>query len=237
MKYKLGLVLLLFSLVGYGLKFTYDKFTSMGTLIATLQGTNLHLKSRNKQLDTKNKKLTTKNKKLTTKTKNLDTKNKKFVARQNKMHKKFTTHRKKLTSLKIKKARNKLLLSGAKMAPFMGISVIVGETALDIKDYCDGINEMEKLEADLFGNAVVHEDNDICEWNVEALLANKAKDVSSYWNDKYQDSSDYLYELGDSAQNYWSQKYDDATKLFSEDNNGTWDYLPNYYDEIKKWLE
>ncbi len=204
----------------------------MSALVATLQGNNLHLKSRNKQLDTKNKKITTKNK-------NLNTRNKKFVARQNKMHKKFTAHRKKLTNLRIKKARNKLLLSGAKMAPFMGISVIVGETALDIKDYCDGINEMEKLEADLFGGDVAHQNDAICGIDVEAELTRKAKDVSMYWNDKYQDSSDYLYKLGDSVQDYWNQKYDDATELFSEDNDSsdTWDFSNYYYEFKKSWFE
>lgn len=189
MKYKFLLILMLFSFIGYGVKYTYDKFTSMSSLVDTLKAANLDLKNQNKKLKAKNKKL--------------DNNSKKLKDKQNKMHKKFRAHRIKSSTLTIKKAQKKLLLVPTKMTPIVGISVIAGETAMDIKDYCDSINEMERLESDLFGEEVVHHDNQICGRDIEAELDRQANDISTFWEKKYNDTCNSLQKNFKEIKKYW----------------------------------
>lgn len=147
MKYILGVVLAFVLAVGYSFFDIYKKLSAANTLADTLKAKNIKLAKQNAALNTNNKKL---------------------IAKQKRIHKKISKRRQKLTLANINRAKKKLATAGAKMAPFLGIPIVIGATVYDINDYCSDIDEMEKFEYDLFGNVALSKyDKTVCGINIE----------------------------------------------------------------------
>ena len=217
MKYILSIVIAFMLFAGYGLFDAYKKLASVDAMTQALKASNMKLTKKNKALTTQNKKL---------------------VAREKHIHKRITERRTKLTKANLHKAQKKLVTAGAKMAPFLGMPVIVGATAYDINDYCASIDEMEQFEYELFGDkALSNYDKTVCGVDVEKQLELTAKGVNNsykgllnnfnqntayasvFWKQRLQESAKMIENESKQMKIYYAEEYLKLAKYFAEKNN------------------
>jgi len=212
MRYILSAVLAFILFTGYGLFDMYKKLATANALADTLKASNMKLSKKNKVLKTNNKKL---------------------VAREKHIHKRITERRTKLTKTNLKKAQKKLATAGAKMAPFLGIPVVVGATAYDINEYCSNIDEMEKFEYDLFGDiALSNYDKTVCGVDIEKQLMLTANGVSNSYDNLISDfNKNTAY-----ASVYWKQRLQETASAMSDENTQFKKYYAEQYIKTSTYL-
>jgi len=233
MKYIQSAFLAFVLFTGYGLFDMYKKLATASALAETLKASNMKLSKKNKALTANNKKL---------------------IAREKHIHKKITQRRAKLTKANLKRAQKKLATAGAKMAPYLGMPVVVGATAYDINEYCSNIDEMEQFEYELFGDVTLSNyDKTVCGVDVQGKLQQTARDVthsydavlksfnkqnhqaSLYWSRKYRESTQFLTHENKHFNQFWNEKYSKTAKYLSEQNDGAVSFWKDEYEDLKSY--
>jgi len=212
MKYILSATLAFVLFAGYGLFDVYKKLATANALTELLKASNLKLTQKNKTLTTQNKKL---------------------VAREKHIHKKITKRRAKLTKANLRKAQKKLTTAGAKMAPFLGIPIVVGATAYDINEYCANIDDMEKFEFDLFGDeALSNYDKTVCGVDVDKQLELTASSVNNSYNS-------LLYSFNQNkayASTFWKQRLHETANAIEHENAQVKEYYAKRFISTSNYL-
>ena len=182
----------------------------------------------------------------------LTKRNKALVTKAKHVHKRVSNRRIKRTKANLKKVQAKFATAGAKMAPFLGIPVVVGATAYDINDYCSEIDEMEQFEYELFGDLALSDYNKtVCGVDVEAKLQATAssvtqsyekvlqefndqeKSASNYWSQKYKESTKFLEKESQTFNAYWDEKYAQTLKYLSEQNSTLLPFWKQEYEAFR----
>ncbi len=190
-----------------------------------------------------------KNTKLSNKNKTLLKQNKKYIAAWKKMRAKYKNRRARLTRQKLIRANKKLISAAPKMIPFAAIPVVVAATTYDIKSYCDEIDEMEKFEYELFGEAApVDEDDKICGINVEAQLQETANSITgqyenilmgmqqeyqrdkAFWSEIFDEARREIEAKGYSIKSSFYESLESTTKYLEEENNETAQFWKDLFE-------
>jgi hypothetical protein len=183
--------------------------------------------SMNEVLKTSNMKITKNNNQLKTKNKKLIQKNNKLVNRERKIHQSIKARRKKLTSIKLSRAKTKLITAGTKMTPILGISAIIAATTYDIKNYCDDISEMEQFEYNLFGDKNLKSTNNkICGINIEEKLNYTGENIKNI-HTKFINSMKRQYNV---TEDYWKGKTKKFAKAVDKSNKEIVEYWDKFFN-------
>ena len=167
--------------------------------------------SKLKLLETENKKLKNSNSKLENSNKSLRKNNKSFKKHNNKLlaqkkafKKQFLTYRENYTKSLVGRAKKKIASAPAKAVPFIGTAAIVGLTVYEVNLACQDMNDLDKLEKDMFGEnsdidtSLKAERKAVCELDIEnglMPLVEKQYDKSINWvQEKSQNSQDWISE-------------------------------------------
>ena len=238
-----SLIIFLLGVGGYGYNYMNTKIDSLTELVKTLQYSKMTLKKKTKTLTQTNSKLNSKNKML--KNSNLALTN-----RQKMIKNKITMQRKKIVTRSLLRSRNKLATAGAKMAPFIGIPIVVGAVTLDINDYCSDIEDMETFEYDLFGTPDLKGSEDrICGIDTEKQLDDIANsvnqsygslltslnhaqdDASQYWSQKLKETKGYFHDISKESKDFWRTSYIKTIISFQKQSKDTSHFWGDIYDD------
>lgn len=213
MKLLLTVFISFFIMTLFTLNYMNNKINTLTATAETLKASNMKITKNNNMLKNRNKKLIQKNNKL--------------VSKEKRIHRSIQLRRKKLTSIKLNRAKTKLISAGAKMTPIIGISAIVAATTYDIKNYCDDISEMEQFEYSLFGEKNLKSYNHkICGIDVEARLNQTSKDIKNI-HIYFIDSMKRQYNV---TENYWNKKTKSFAKVVDENNKQVIMYWDNVFN-------
>ena len=119
------------------------------------------------------------------------------------------------------------------MAPFIGIPVVVGAIAYDINDYCSQIDEMERFEYELFGDATLSNyDKTVCGVDVEQQLRLTANGVNNSYNSlihSFNQNAAY-------ASVFWKQKLQETANVMSKESAQFKKYYAEQFIETSTYL-
>lgn len=158
MKKMFVIVSVIFSIVGVGANFIYDKFGQLNSQIA-------NLKMANKTLKTKNNVLTKKQKDIKSK---------------------ISQRRKELFQKKLSRAKNKLGKATTSAVPFIGTASVVGMTYWEMENYCNDIKEFKRFEESIFGTkdeSISDEEKALCGYDYETIENIVLKDINEFETD------------------------------------------------------
>lgn len=170
MKKVLLSVLLLSLLLGTGIKFFYDKYSTLTSEINSLKSENQALENKNKSLERNN----------------------------NHTKEQMKNYRNALIEKNLKKAKLKLLqASVSTIIPLGGSSVNTALTANDIHDYCQDVKEFKALETSIFRSfetELSEDEKRLCAYDIQKELLHALdkypQDSEKWMKDQYKKIED-----------------------------------------------
>ena len=155
MKKTIIITSIIFSIIGTGANFVYDKFTQLTSQISNLKTIN----------------------------KNLQTKNNALTKKQEDIKKKISQRKKELNKRKLSRAKKKLGKATVSAIPFVGTASVVGVTYWEIQNYCNDIKEFKKFEESIFGEydqIISEEEKGLCGYDYETIENIVLKDLNEF---------------------------------------------------------
>ena len=238
-----SLIIFLLGIGGYGYNSMSAQIDRLTDLVKMLEHSKITLKKKTKTLTQTNNKLKSKNKML--KNSNLALSN-----RQKMIKNKITMQRKKIVTRSLNRSKKKLATAGAKMAPFLGIPIVVGAVTLDINDYCSDIKDMETFEYDLFGTPELKDSEyRICGIDTEKQLDDIANSVNQsygsllnslnhaqddtrkFWKSKLNETKGYFHNISEESKDFWRTSYMKTIMSLEKQSEETSHYWGDIYDD------
>lgn len=207
--------------IGISGKIFYDKIDALSKklLLATsknirlieanslLKSKNIKLIKTNKTLKTKNTKLIKTNKSLSNKNTKLSKSNKFFVKKQLQNKKRIKAYKNRVITVK-KSALKKIIPSaGSKSIPFVGTAITVAFITSDIKELCDDMTEVNKLESDLFGYNNSSDIENYCKNMLLIDIEKRYDSTTAIIKNKYNYLSNSIKKEAQYTIDFWKYKF------------------------------
>jgi len=182
------------------------------------------LEAENKKLKNNNSKLENSNKSLTNNNKNFQKKNNKLLAQRKAFKKQFLTYRENYTKSLVSRAKKKIASAPAKAIPLVGTAAIIGLTVYEVNSVCKDMDDLDKLEKNMFGessdinSSLKAERKAVCELDIENSLMPLVEK-------RYDESVNWFKEKSKNSQDWFSQKSTDSKKWMESVSTDSYSWL------------